>query len=276
MNRRLLCTLASSLIATAAIAQTAALPPTTSSPAPVQRSPVQVTTPPPCSPIVQSGLPDSDPRSTVPDVTRYVNEPDLLNFSTAQVAQFKDRDADIIFIGDSITQHWRDTGEKVWDANFTPRNALDFGSAGDATQGVLWRLENYPIRRLHPKVAVVLVGTNNVYNTAQEIAYGVKAVLTTTQSIFPGIKIILVSIMPNRRANGLMMSANSILRTYADNQTIYYLDLVPLMTPIGDNWKGLGPDHLHPDAAGYQLWTDAMLPLLNKLLPSMTASSTRP
>jgi lysophospholipase L1-like esterase len=183
----------------------------------------------------------SAPGSTVPRVTRYVNEPDLLNFCTTQVARFRDRAADIIFIGDSITQHWLDGASKnVWAANFAPRNALGFGIAGDATQDVLWRLDNYPIRRLHPKVAVVLVGTNNEHNTPPEIAVGVKAVLTTTQSIFPGIKIILVSIMPNRRANDLMMAANSILRTYADNQTLYYLDLVPLMTPIGDNWKGLG------------------------------------
>ena len=73
--------------------------------------------------------------------------------------------------------------------------------------------------------------------------------------------------MPNKRANDLMMAANTILRTFADGQTVYYLDLVPLMTPVGDNWKGLGADHLHPDADGYQLWADALLPLVNKLLP---------
>lgn len=276
MNRRSLFILTSCLIAAAAIAQAAALQLVPSTSTHMQRSSDQGSVCPTSSSAAQSRLSDSDPNATVPDVTRYVNNPDLLKFSTSQVAQFKDCDADIIFIGDSITQHWRDTGEAIWEANFAPRNALDFGSAGDATQAVLWRLENYPLRSLHPKVAVVMVGTNNIYNTAPEIAAGVKAVLTATQCIFPGIKIILVSILPNRRANNLMMAANSILRTYADNQTIYYLDLVPLMPPIGDNWKGLGPDHLHPDAVGYQLWTDAMLPLINKLLASPTASSTQP
>jgi lysophospholipase L1-like esterase len=32
------------------------------------------------------------------------------------------------------------------------------------------------------------------------------------------------------------------------------------------NYKGLGPDGLHPDASGYQIWADAMDPLLAKLL----------
>jgi lysophospholipase L1-like esterase len=209
---------------------------------------------------------EPQPVTTVPDITRYLNNPDLLKFSTAQVASFNGRDADMIFLGDSITQGWLGAGKVVWDANFAPRNALDFGISGDQTQHVLWRMDNYPIKGIHPKVAVVLIGTNNTHNTAPEIADGVKAVLTKTQTMYPGIKIILVSIMPNKRANDLMMAADEILKTFADAKTVYYLDLLPVMTPIGDNWKGLSADHLHPDAAGYQLWTDALLPLVNKLM----------
>ena len=206
-------------------------------------------------------------RSTFPDVVHYLNTPSLLAFCTAQVAEFNDHDADIIFVGDSITQNWRAAGKEVWDKEFAPRNALDFGVSSDQTQNVLWRLDNYPIGRLHPKVAVVLIGTNNTHNTPGQIAAGVQAVIDRLQMLFPGVKIILNSIMPNARANDLMMKANIYLQTYADDKTIFYLDLVPLMTPVGDNYKGLGPDRLHPDAAGYRLWADAILPLLNKLLP---------
>ena len=262
-----------SLIAPALRAQTTVMPPVSGPPVVVPQTP---STQPaaaaiPAAPVVLH-LPEPQPQPTVPDVTRYLNNPDLLKFCTAQVAQFNEHDADMIFIGDSITQGWRGKGEAVWEANFEPRHALDFGISGDQTQHVLWRMDNYPIQRLHPKVAVVLIGTNNTRNTAPEIAAGVKAILTKTQTMFPGIKIILVSIMPNRRANDLMMSANTILRSFADDQTIYYLDLVPVMTPVGDNWKGLGSDHLHPDASGYQLWADAMMPLLNRLLPPPTGA----
>jgi lysophospholipase L1-like esterase len=231
---------------------------------PPQTVPLQAV---PATPPLAQQLPVPAPQPTVPDLTRYLNNPDLLKFCTAQVAAFNDRDADIIFIGDSITQGWRTRGEAVWQANFAPRKALDFGIGGDQTQHVLWRMDNYPIQRLHPKVAVVLIGTNNNKNTAPEIADGVKAVLTKTQTMYPGIKIILVSIMPRSKFNDLMMAADAILKTYADDKTVFYLDLVPVMTPVGDNYLGLGPDHLHPDASGYQLWADAMLPLLNKLLP---------
>lgn len=236
--------------------------------------PVLPATVPPAPPAPK--LPEPPPQPTVPDHTRYLNNPDLLKFCTAQVAAFNGRDADILFVGDSITENWRKDGKDVWDANFANRNALDFGISGDQTQHVLWRLDNYPVQRLHPKVAVVLIGTNNTHNTAPEIAAGVKAVLTKLQTMYPGIRIILVSIMPNARANELMTAADAILKTFADDRTIYYLDLVPLMTPVGDNWKGLRSDHLHPDASGYQLWTDAMLPLLNKLLPPPAAAPPPP
>jgi lysophospholipase L1-like esterase len=260
------------LMTPAFFAQTTVAPPVSGPPTVVPQTvtpqaPVVV-----APPVAAPQLPVPPPQPTVPDVTKYLNNPDLLKFCTAQVAGFNGRDADMVFIGDSITQGWRTRGEAAWQANFAPRNALDFGISGDQTQHVLWRMENYPIQRLHPKVAVVLIGTNNLRNTAPEIADGVKAVLTKTQTMFPGIKIILVSIMPNKRANDLMMAANTILRTFADGQTIYYLDLVPLMTPVGDNWKGLGADHLHPDADGYQLWTEALLPLVNKLLPAPVAA----
>lgn len=260
-----LAAIALSLITPSLLAQTPTPLPAQAAPAPAPTTVAPTTVAPPATaPLPQLPYTSNDP--TRPDVTKYLNNPDLLKFCTAQVASFLNRDADIIFIGDSITQGWRSRGEAVWQANFAPRNALDFGISGDRTQNVLWRLDNYPIQHLHPKVAVVLIGTNN-RNPAPEIASGVKAVLDKTQAMYPGIKIILVSIMPRSQFNDLMMATDAILRTWADDKTIFYLDLVPLMTPVGDNFKGLGPDHLHPDASGYQLWADALLPLLNKFLP---------
>jgi beta-glucosidase len=180
----------------------------------------------------------------------------------------------VIFIGDSITAGWLGPGKAIWDAKYAPHHALNFGISGDTTQNVLWRLNNMSIQDIKPKVAVVLIGTNNTANTPHEIADGVKAVLANTQSALHGVKIILVSIMPTRREGEKMMQADSLLRSLADNETIYFLNLVPLMpatpaSPDGKteaNYKGLGSDGLHPDASGYQIWADAMDPLLKKFL----------
>jgi lysophospholipase L1-like esterase len=210
-----------------------------------------------------------------PDNTRYISNPALTAGCEKQLASFNDKPCDIIFIGDSITENWLKQGKAVWDKVYAPRHALDFGVSGDTTQNVLWRLNNMSVQSLKPKVAVLLIGTNNTMNNPHEIADGINAILANTQEAFPGVKIILVSIMPNVRANDTMMQTNSIIKGYADKSTVYYLDLVPLMPSItktlpdgnlDTNWKGLSSDHLHPDASGYQIWADAMEPLLSKLL----------
>jgi lysophospholipase L1-like esterase len=230
----------------------------------------------PVAPPASATAPLPEPTSTTKaDNTRYLNNPDLLTPCAAQVGSFNDKPCDIIFIGDSITANWLGVGGVLWQKYYAPRHALDFGIGGDKTQNVLWRLNNMDIQNLKPKVAVVMIGTNNVDNTPHEIADGIKAVLANTEAAFPGVKIILVSILPNARANDKMMQVNSLVKGNADNESIYFLDLVPLMPPVttpgpggtvDTNWTGLGKDHLHPDASGYQIWADAMEPILAKLL----------
>jgi lysophospholipase L1-like esterase len=213
------------------------------------------------------------PSSTVPSDSNNRAHAAWNDACRARVAAAKDGPVDILFVGDSITESWtasawggEDRGLAVWNARYVPRNALDFGVGADATQNILWRLDTMDVQSLHPKVIVLLAGTNNTRDTALDIAAGVHAVLGKLRQMYPAARVILVSIMPNRRADALMMDADTILKSFADNRTVFYLDLVPLMPPEGDNWKGLGKDHLHPNEAGYRIWADAMEPLLTKLL----------
>ena len=227
------------------------------------------------SPVNVSRLREN-PSPIVPDNVRFLKKPGPIKACIARIAALKGKQSDILFIGDSITERWLGPGKAIWDKQYAPLNALDFACSGDKTQNVLWRLDNLDIKSFQPKVAVILVGTNNTGNTPKDIAEGVKAVIARTQSLFPGAKIILVSIMPNQRAQDTMMAVNKIICNFADDKSVFWLDLVPLMPPVtattpdgktDTNWKGLGTDHLHPDASGYQIWSDALAPLLAKLLP---------
>lgn len=218
-------------------------------------------------------LPEPPQFPTIADGTRYLNRPELLAFCTQQLAGLNGRDADIVFIGDSIVSNWTSParGLPVWNKYFAGR-ALNFGVSGDLTQHVLWRMQQYPIARLHPRVAVVMIGSNNTHNTPQEVAGGVQAVVERTRALWPDAKIILMSITPFRHLNQLAIDTNAIIRNYADNKTIFWVDLFSLMTPEGDNWKGIGPDHTHPNTEGYQMWADAILPLLDRLAPARAAT----
>ncbi|HVS54146.1 MAG TPA: GDSL-type esterase/lipase family protein [Opitutaceae bacterium] len=207
------------------------------------------------------------PSTTTPSDSNYTGRHAADNHACeALVAAMKGHPCDIIFIGDSITQGWVQRGKDVWEKHYAQRNALDFGVGADATQHVLWRLEHFDIASFRPKVAVVMIGTNNTRNTPEEIAAGVKAVVAKTQQVFPGVKVILMSILPNARANEKMQAVNAIAQKFADGRTIYYLDLAAKMTPVGDSWKGLGPDKLHLTPEGYEMWAAELDPLLDQLL----------
>jgi lysophospholipase L1-like esterase len=210
--------------------------------------------------------------TTVPDDGNYRPRLNYQAYFGDYLTVRKGRPADLVFIGDSITEQWRwGAGSPVWKQHFEER-AFDFGLGADKTQHTLWRLENIDLAGLAPKVAVIMIGTNNVSDTPEEIAAGVKAVIGATQKKFPGVKVVLMSLLPNSRANEKMAQANTLLAPMADKKRVFYLDLAAKFTPVADNWKGLSRDKLHLTAEGYEMWAaelEAMLPTLTATAPAM-------
>ena len=214
--------------------------------------------------------------TTIPSDGNKRSRPQWYADCEKRVADMKGKPCDIVFIGDSITENfikeptagWDMVGKSVWDKHYAARNALDFGVGADRTEHVLWRFDNMDIKGFDPKVAVVLIGTNNNINTPEDIAAGVKAVVAKTQATFTHAKIILISILPNARATQKMEDANKLIQPLADEKTIFYFDLAAKMTKEGASWKGLGRDNLHLTTAGYEMWATEMEPLLAKLLQS--------
>jgi lysophospholipase L1-like esterase len=219
------------------------------------------------------------PRSTIPSDSNERSRPGNYQQCRDRVAAAKGYPVDILFVGDSITEAWTGPawggykhGAAVWDKYYASRNALNFGVGADRTQHLLYRLDTMDVKDLTPKVIVLMIGTNNNIDPAADIAAGVHAVLTKLEAMYPAAKIILVSILPNARATQLMADANALIRPFADDRTVFYFDLAAKMPPVGDSWLGLGPDKLHPDESGYQIWADAMEPLLTRLLRTPPAA----
>lgn len=203
-----------------------------------------------------------DPATTTASDQNYLARVPYQTYFADYLALRKGRQADIIFIGDSITEQFRwGSGASVWNSRFEQR-AFDFGLGADRTQHVLWRLDNFDLSFLKPKVAVIMIGTNNVNNQAEDTAAGIKAVIAATQKKFAGVKVVVVSILPNSRAEQRMAEVNKLVAPLADNKTIWYLNLAARFTPEGDNWKGLSGDKLHLTTAGYTMWADELEALL--------------
>ncbi|MFP6739283.1 MAG: GDSL family lipase, partial [Planctomycetota bacterium] len=98
-----------------------------------------------------AGAQEAKPHSAITPVPRgggWMNRHKNYN---ARVAKGS---ADLLFIGDSITQAWESVGRRVWMKHYGKRNAVNLVVSGDRTEHVLWRLDNGNIKGISPKAAV--------------------------------------------------------------------------------------------------------------------------
>ncbi|HYV39042.1 MAG TPA: GDSL-type esterase/lipase family protein [Gemmataceae bacterium] len=199
------------------------------------------------------------------------------------LANLKKGRIDVYFAGDSITRRWRATDYPQflanWNENFFGWNAANYGWGADNIQNILWRLQNGELEGVHPKVIVLLAGTNNVGSApasdakVADITKGIKAVLDTMREKAPKATIILMGILPRNdgpKATAVMPSINKIndnIAKFADGKTIRYLNINDkLADKDGKLLEGMTGDRLHLSLKGYQVWADALKPLLTELL----------
>jgi lysophospholipase L1-like esterase len=187
----------------------------------------------------------------------------------------------VYFMGDSITRRWgasdRQYAELLanWNENFKGWNAADFGWGGDKTQNMLWRLKQGELDGVNPKVIVLMAGTNNVGNLsptddtgmrAAETVRGVAAVLKELRARAPKATIVLMGITPrndNVKVMPIIFAANRGIAKLADGHGIRYLNInARLVDGRGVLLPGMTGDGLHLTVKAYQLWADALKPIL--------------
>jgi lysophospholipase L1-like esterase len=191
---------------------------------------------------------------------------------------------DIYFEGDSITRRWgaADYPELLanWNENFFGWNAADFGWGADTIQNILWRLNSGELDGVHPKVIVLLAGTNNVGNRvipgreeekAADITNGIEALIKIMRAKAPDATIILMGILPRNDNIAVLPIINRIngnLSKLADGKKIRYLNINDRLADAdGKLFDGMmNGDKLHPAIKGYQVWADALKPIFHELL----------
>ncbi len=185
----------------------------------------------------------------------------------------KKGNVDLIFIGDSITQGWEGNGKNVWKKSYDKRNAANLGISGDRTQHVLWRLDNGNIYGIKPKLAVIMIGTNNSgSNTSEQIADGIKAIVVKLRERLPETKILLLGIFPRGANNDdarrkVNAKTNEIVSKLADDKAVTYLDIGPkFLEDDGTLTREVMPDLLHLSEKGYQIWADSIEESVAKLM----------
>ncbi len=188
-------------------------------------------------------------------------------------ARVKQGNVDVLFIGDSITAAWENEGKEVWAKHFAPLNAVNLGIGGDRTQHVLWRLDHGNIDGISPKLAVIMIGTNNsADNTPEEIAAGITAIVQKLRTQLRTTKILLLGIFPRGPDNNdprrkVNEATGAIIAKLANGPMIEYLDLGPrFLDADGTLSPEVMPDRLHLSPLGYEIWADGLLPHVNRML----------
>lgn len=203
----------------------------------------------------------------------------------AKLEEVKNKRADLVFIGDSITHFWNKEenvsyGGDVWEEFYGKRNVLNLGFGFDRTQNMLWRLEHGEMANQSPRVIVVNAGTNHFSctpnydgDTPEDALEGVKKVIQTLRSLAPGAKIILMALFPRMPEDKQKKidSLNALLKNHVEicgDAELCFLDITEKFRyPDGSFNSELYADRCcHPNSAGYRIWANALERMIAPLL----------
>lgn len=190
------------------------------------------------------------------------------------------KDPELILIGNSIFHSLdNENRQEVWEKYLDQYRAVNMGFSGDRTENVIWRLQNGSLKKISPKVAVILIGTNNTdgnhylnVSTPEELAEGIWKICEIVEEQLPDTKILIMGILPygykpNHR-NNINKATNNLVSEFPEkNDKIHYADIGHVYVDSeGKVIKELMPDYLHPNPAGHLLMFEALEKDIAKLM----------
>ena len=224
-------------------------------------------------PIPSTGFPGLD-EYRGSRVVIYVNDFGELGryrAENATLAPLAERENRVVFVGDSITDYW-----KLADY-FPGKPYINRGIDGQTTPQMLVRFRQDVID-LHPKVLVVLAGTNDIAGvTGHERNEDIEANYTSMAELAKAhcIRVVFASLLPAHnytedakesyaaRPRERILALNAWLKDYCAKNGLMYLDYFSAMVDDkGMLKRELSEDGLHPNVAGYKI----MVPLAEKAI----------
>jgi cephalosporin-C deacetylase len=200
---------------------------------------------------------------------RKAKEEQLRN-DWAELKRYRDDDAKVgppakgenrvVFMGDSITDGWIRRAPEF----FQGKPYLDRGISGQTTPQMLVRFRQDVIN-LHPKVVVILAGTNDIAgNTGPATPEMIQDNLVSMVDLARanGIKVVISSITPSddfwwnpgTKPAHRIAEMNTWIKAYAAEHGLVYLDYYAAMVDdTGGMKREFTSDGVHPNPTGYAL-----------------------
>jgi len=197
-----------------------------------------------------------------PNLGRYHSE-------NSKLGMPKPHETRVVFLGNSITDIWMNAFPEFFSSN----NYIDRGISGQTSPQMLVRFRADVID-LHPKVVVILAGTNDLAgNTGPSTLKMIEDNISSMCDLarVHQIHVVLCSVLPvydypwhkGLHPASKIIMLNQWIKQYALKNGFVYLDYY---TPLVDQRNGFNPqytsDGVHPNKAGYLV----MMPLAKKAI----------
>lgn len=175
--------------------------------------------------------------------------------------QYDDYEVDVAFLGDSLTDGYD------LDRYYPQFTVANRGIGGETTFGLSERLQ-VSLYDLKPKIAVILIGGNNLDTMLENY----EDMLVQIKNTLPRTKLVLCSLTAMGRElapkNPLAAYNNVVIEKLAHKHDLTFVDLyAPLLDEtIGEIRADYTTDGAHLTNAGYSVLTNALTPVLEKLL----------
>ena len=192
------------------------------------------------------------------------------------IEKVKGRTVDVVMLGDSIMHFWEWKHPESW-AKFTAgRVALNLGYGGDRTQNVIWRIDHGELDGYEAKCVVLMIGTNNNSSDSTDpanVAAAIEKIVGMIRQHQPRAKIVLHPIFPrgvsaasvkHAKARARNDKTNALLKAFAERDgKIVWIDFnSKLVDETGWVPASIMADQIHPTDAGYDIWMEALAPVL--------------
>jgi lysophospholipase L1-like esterase len=201
-----------------------------------------------------------------PNLARYQE-------ANAKLATSSHDENRVVFMGNSITDFWIQLSPDFFSKN----PYLDRGISGQTTPQMLIRFQQDVIH-LHPKVVVILAGTNDLAgNTGPSTLAMIEDNLASMAQLAQanGIKVVLSSVLPvydypwkkGTYPAKKIVTLNQWIKNYCEQNNDVYLDYY---SHLVDNRGGMkaadSKDGVHPNLAGYKIMEPLVVKAIDEAL----------
>jgi lysophospholipase L1-like esterase len=168
----------------------------------------------------------------------------------------------VMFIGSSSIRLWQSL-----EQDFPGTKVINRGFGGSEIADSTYYVDRIVIPQ-RPKMVVLYAGDNDLFSgkTPQQVFEDYKTFVGRIHQNLPKTKIAFISIKPSPARASLLQSmkdANTLIKAYAthDKRLIYIDVFTPMLGKDGSPRPELfGPDRLHMNSAGYDLWKSVIAP----------------